>query len=172
MSASVLEIYCEQIFDLLSGSRDASDRLDVREGPTGIQVPGLRIEAVSNMQVGEVGGRCTASRQTMLAAAAAIHRGTAQISGSLHQLKCSEWHEHGLTLPVQEVELVLAKGLQNRSTHATTMNEHSSRSHLIMSIFVTAKDVKTGALVLWKYAAKLFAITQPASSEQLCVSAS
>ena len=45
----------------------------------------------------------------------------------------------------QDVELVLAKGLHNRSTFATNMNEHSSRSHLIMSLFVQARDAKTGA---------------------------
>lgn len=35
-----------------------------------------------------------------------------------------------------QVDDVIAKGKKNRSTFATSMNEHSSRSHCILSIYV------------------------------------
>jgi hypothetical protein len=59
--ASVLEIYNEQIFDLLAGGRDAAaaEKLDIRDGPAGLFVAGLTVRPVAGlgdmMQVG--GGR-------------------------------------------------------------------------------------------------------------------
>ncbi len=69
------------------------DKLDVREGPSGLYVAGLRMEEVSTEQ---------------------------------------------------EVALVMAKGRQNRSTFATSMNEHSSRSHLVITLYVKGQDLRTG----------------------------
>ncbi|WIA08902.1 hypothetical protein OEZ85_008321 [Tetradesmus obliquus] len=92
-SASVLEIYNEQIFDLLAGSRDSGDKLDIKEGPQGLFIPGLRVEAV--------GG-------------------------------------------AEDVVAVLQKGKQHRSTFATNMNEHSSRSHLVLTIYVKGYDTAKG----------------------------
>ncbi|KAF6254764.1 P-loop containing nucleoside triphosphate hydrolase protein [Scenedesmus sp. NREL 46B-D3] len=92
-SASVLEIYNEQIFDLLAGSRDSGDKLDIKEGPQGLFIPGLRVEAV--------GG-------------------------------------------AEDVVAVLQKGKQHRSTFATNMNEHSSRSHLVLTIYVKGYDNAKG----------------------------
>eukprot|EP00775_Hariotina_reticulata_P002428 gene2428-2732_t len=92
-SASVLEIYNEQIFDLLAGSRDTGDKFDVKEGSSGLFIPGLRVEPVHNLD---------------------------------------------------DVAAVLQKGKQNRSTFATNMNEHSSRSHLVLSLYVKAEDLIKG----------------------------
>ncbi len=45
---------------------------------------------------------------------------------------------------LEEVARVLQKGKQNRTTFATNMNEHSSRSHLVVSLYVRAQDLKSG----------------------------
>ncbi|KAF0701597.1 Aste57867_7970 [Aphanomyces stellatus] len=56
----------------------------------------------------------------------------------------------GLTMvPVKEVTDVfnlITKGNQNRSTHATDMNEHSSRSHSILSIYVKSTNLATNVV--------------------------
>ncbi|KAG9406548.1 hypothetical protein AC1031_002866 [Aphanomyces cochlioides] len=56
----------------------------------------------------------------------------------------------GLTMvPVKEVNDVfnlITKGNQNRSTHATDMNEHSSRSHSILSIYVKSTNLATNTV--------------------------
>lgn len=93
-SASILEIYNEQIFDLLAGSaKEQDDKLDVKQGPEGMYVPGLRIEDVENLDA---------------------------------------------------VADVISRGKQNRSTFATNMNEHSSRSHLVLSVYIVARNKLTG----------------------------
>jgi kinesin family protein C2/C3 len=71
----------------------AGDKLDIKEGPTGLYIPNLRIESVGRPE---------------------------------------------------DVAAVLQKGKQNRSTFATNMNEHSSRSHLVLSIYVTARHLAKG----------------------------
>lgn len=45
---------------------------------------------------------------------------------------------------VDEVWELLERGSKNRSQHATDMNEHSSRSHLILSVNVTAVNRASG----------------------------
>ena len=45
---------------------------------------------------------------------------------------------------VGDVEALVAKGDKGRSTFATDMNEHSSRSHLILSLYVKAENLGTG----------------------------
>lgn len=56
----------------------------------------------------------------------------------------------GLTVvPVQTLEEVfelIKKGNKNRSTHATDMNEHSSRSHSILSIQIKSLNIVTNAV--------------------------
>ncbi|RQM28857.1 hypothetical protein B5M09_009840 [Aphanomyces astaci] len=56
----------------------------------------------------------------------------------------------GLTMvPVKEAADVfglISKGNQNRSTHATDMNEHSSRSHSILSIYVKSVNLATNTV--------------------------
>jgi hypothetical protein len=71
----------------------AGDKLDIKEGPQGLYIPNLRIEAVNGPE---------------------------------------------------DVAAVLQKGKQNRSTFATNMNEHTSRSHLVLSLYVTAKHLTKG----------------------------
>jgi hypothetical protein len=71
------------------------DKLDIKEGPQGLFIPGLRVEAV--------GG-------------------------------------------ADDVVAVLQKGKQHRSTFATNMNEHSSRSHLVLTIYVKGYDSAKGEL--------------------------
>ncbi len=46
----MLEIYNEQIYDLLAGSREGGDKLDIKEGPQGVYVGGLMVKAVGNSQ--------------------------------------------------------------------------------------------------------------------------
>eukprot|EP00199_Chlamydomonas_sp_CCMP681_P000065 CAMPEP_0119105464 /NCGR_PEP_ID=MMETSP1180-20130426/3409_1 /TAXON_ID=3052 ORGANISM="Chlamydomonas cf sp, Strain CCMP681" /NCGR_SAMPLE_ID=MMETSP1180 /ASSEMBLY_ACC=CAM_ASM_000741 /LENGTH=1060 /DNA_ID=CAMNT_0007090509 /DNA_START=65 /DNA_END=3247 /DNA_ORIENTATION=+ len=93
-NASVLEIYNEQIYDLLSGGREQDgDKLDVKQGPEGMHVPGLKLEEVRS---------------------------------------------------IDDVANFMKRGKQSRSTFATNMNEHSSRSHLVLSVYVQATS-KTGA---------------------------
>jgi len=99
-SASVLEIYNEQIYDLLAGGRDQdAEKLDVKQGPDGMYVPGLRVEEVAALS---------------------------------------------------DVAAVIHKGKQNRSTFATNMNEHSSRSHLVLSVYTVATARMGGAVMRGK----------------------
>eukprot|EP00798_Chlamydomonas_sp_ICE-L_P005079 gene5079-34877_t len=99
-SASVLEIYNEQIFDLLAGGRDQEDKLDVKQNTAGgMHVPGLSVEIVANEE---------------------------------------------------EVHRLINKGRGNRSTFATNMNEHSSRSHLVLSVYITGVNSKTNQSVKGK----------------------
>mmetsp|Transcript_15855 Transcript_15855/g.36783 ORF Transcript_15855/g.36783 Transcript_15855/m.36783 type:complete len:245 (+) Transcript_15855:578-1312(+) len=93
ISVSVLEIYCEQIRDLLSEDKDAQ-KLEIRQGEHGNYVPGLTVVPVTHMeQVGEL-------------------------------------------LEVAD---------RNRSTASTNMNEHSSRSHLMLSVHVRSVNRVSGA---------------------------
>jgi hypothetical protein len=46
----------------------------------------------------------------------------------------------------EDVVAVLQKGKQHRSTFATNMNEHSSRSHLVLTIYVKGYDTAKGKL--------------------------
>ncbi len=69
------------------------DKLDIKEGPQGLLIPGLRIEPV---------------------------------------------------MRPEDVANVLQKGKQNRSTFATNMNEHSSRSHLVLTLYVKGQDLAQG----------------------------
>ncbi|GAX80690.1 hypothetical protein CEUSTIGMA_g8125.t1 [Chlamydomonas eustigma] len=86
--ASILEIYNEQIFDLLLSGKEQDDKLDIKQGSDGcMHVPGLKVESVSS---------------------------------------------------TVEVEALIGRGKSNRSTFATNMNEHSSRSHLVLSVYITA----------------------------------
>lgn len=86
---SMLEIYNEQVFDLLVDDRAQSEAsaLDIRQAPDGsITVPGLR--------------------QTEVRSA-------------------------------EEAIAVFQRGSRNRATASTNLNEHSSRSHLVIQIDVT-----------------------------------
>ncbi|TMW62185.1 hypothetical protein Poli38472_009678 [Pythium oligandrum] len=53
------------------------------------------------------------------------------------------------TIPVQTLDEVfdlIKRGNKNRSTHATDMNEHSSRSHSILSIQLKSTNIVTGTV--------------------------
>ena len=105
IEVGMLEIYNDEVYDLLAPPVAASERkahLDVRRGKDGlIEVPGLVKENVS----------------------------------------CLE-----------DVMDVLTRGNENRATASTNMNEHSSRSHMILNVKVTCgiKDqpMQTGNLYL------------------------
>jgi len=43
-----------------------------------------------------------------------------------------------------DVEALMQRARSNRSTFSTNMNEHSSRSHSILTVYVDAKDLATG----------------------------
>ncbi|TYZ57941.1 hypothetical protein PybrP1_003569 [[Pythium] brassicae (nom. inval.)] len=93
ITVSVMEIYNEQIRDLLAQDA-ANTNLQVRQGPTGNFVPGLTVVPVHTLD---------------------------------------------------EVFELIKKGNKNRSTHATDMNEHSSRSHSILSIQIKSLNIVTSA---------------------------
>lgn len=42
------------------------------------------------------------------------------------------------------VTALIGRGKSNRSTFATNMNEHSSRSHLVLSVYVQATSKQSG----------------------------
>jgi hypothetical protein len=91
----MLEIYNEQVYDLLNSSSSSNSNLDIRQHPDGgIYVPGLRQVAVSSLN---------------------------------------------------DVMKIFAEGSRNRSTASTNINEHSSRSHLIMSVIVTSSSASSSA---------------------------
>jgi len=46
---------------------------------------------------------------------------------------------------IEDVQELVAIGMKNRSTSATNMNAHSSRSHCIFSVHVTCEDLLKGA---------------------------
>ncbi|GLC37409.1 hypothetical protein PLESTM_000580500 [Pleodorina starrii] len=98
-SASVLEIYNEQIYDLLVSGAQDGDKLDVKQGSDGMYVPGLKLEEVHNMG---------------------------------------------------EVTAMISRGKSNRSTFATNMNEHSSRSHLVLSVYVNCVSKLNGTALRGK----------------------
>jgi kinesin family protein C2/C3 len=110
ITVSVMEIYNEQIRDLLAQDA-ASTNLQVRQGPTGNFVPGLTVVPV-----------------------------------------------HAL----DEVFELIQRGNKNRSTHATDMNEHSSRSHSILSIQLKSLNIVTNVVA----SGKLF-LVDLAGSERL-----
>lgn len=92
VQVSILEIYCEQIRDMLATDA-AAQRLEVRQSDRGNYVPGLTWVPVTSMA---------------------------------------------------EVLELLALADQNRSTASTNMNEHSSRSHLLLSVQVESVNVLSG----------------------------
>uniref|UniRef100_K3X2X4 Kinesin-like protein n=1 Tax=Globisporangium ultimum (strain ATCC 200006 / CBS 805.95 / DAOM BR144) TaxID=431595 RepID=K3X2X4_GLOUD len=94
ITVSVMEIYNEQIRDLLAQDA-ANTNLQVRQGPTGNFVPGLTVVPVQSLE---------------------------------------------------EVFELIKKGNKNRSTHATDMNEHSSRSHSILSIQMKSTNLVTNSV--------------------------
>ena len=57
---------------------------------------------------------------------------------------------HGVGAP-EEIETVMDLARQHRSTFSTNMNEYSSRSHMMLSVFVVATNKTTGV----KYRGKL-----------------
>eukprot|EP00959_Pyramimonas_sp_CCMP1952_P273386 5714294-Pyramimonas_sp.AAC.1 len=51
---------------------------------------------------------------------------------------------------LDKVAEMIAIGRKNRTTFSTNMNEHSSRSHSILSVFVTSKNLVTGTIMKGK----------------------
>ena len=55
----------------------------------------------------------------------------------------------GLTMAevrsMSEVEKLLRFGAANRTVSSTRMNQHSSRSHQVLTVYLTSKDKRTGA---------------------------
>lgn len=91
ISVSILEVYNEEIRDLLSDG--PGDKLDVRQGDFGNYVPGLTCIAVRNLQ---------------------------------------------------NVIDLMALADKNRSSATTNMNEHSSRSHMMLQVIVQSENTTTG----------------------------
>ena len=55
------------------------------------------------------------------------------------------YNHNPLTPLSQDVQRLMDKGKANRSVGATCMNEHSSRSHCILSVYTESRAVATGA---------------------------
>lgn len=94
LKGSIVEIYNEEIRDLIPDKSEPKVKLQVKMGKEGNHVPGLTQRTVKS---------------------------------------------------TEDVEALLAMGQSNRSTAATDMNMHSSRSHLLVQIFgtMTTADGKT-----------------------------
>lgn len=103
ISVSMLEIYNEQVRDMMNGGGHdggsgpgAGDgkgaRLQIREGPQGMYVPDLTITSVTSRE---------------------------------------------------EVLVIMRQAYANRTTFATNMNEHSSRSHCVLSVYVNGTSSGT-----------------------------
>lgn len=96
VAISVLEVYNEEIRDLLSDGSH-TEKLEIRqiEGGGGQHVPGLKIVEVCSMQ---------------------------------------------------DIENHLATADSNRASACTNMNEHSSRSHMILCVYVQCTNLLTGVV--------------------------
>jgi kinesin family protein C2/C3 len=94
ITVSLLEVYNEEIRDLLSDGRGDDVKLEVKMGEHGNHVPGLTSVPVDG---------------------------------------------------IQTVFNLLAMADRNRSSTATNMNEHSSRSHMMMTVTVVSEFLPTGA---------------------------
>lgn len=94
VNVSILEIYNEQIQDLLSNDV-GSKKLEIRQGPNGMYVTDLTIVPVES---------------------------------------------------IEKVKQLMDLGDANRASASTNMNEHSSRSHSILSVYITSRNVTTGVV--------------------------
>jgi kinesin family protein C2/C3 len=103
ISVSLLEIYNEEILDMLAergpDGASAGGNLSVRETKEGMAVPGLVMEAVT----------------------------------------CRD-----------DVVAIMKRGYKNRTTFATNMNEHSSRSHAMLSVYVRGSNATLGTVQVGK----------------------
>ena len=67
--------------------------------------------------------------------------------------------ENATLIPVvtrEELESVVAKGLEKRHTSGTQMNAESSRSHLILSIIIESTNLQSQVLMKGKVIRFLF----------------
>ncbi|CAM9504335.1 unnamed protein product [Chrysoparadoxa australica] len=94
IAVSILEIYNEQIVDLLA-EEVGSKKLEIRQGPHGNYVPDLTMVPVNTLE---------------------------------------------------EVLKLMELGDVNRASACTNMNEHSSRSHLKLSVHITSTNLHTDAI--------------------------
>ena len=144
---SVLEIYNERIFDLLVDPRTAQER---RRGKEDLAVHidmqrGVRVEGLTELGVDSVSNVLDIIQ---LAQVCSVTNGCCQLLSvtcvlgiiQLAQANCSV----GLTR-VHELTHELAQA--NRSIGVTSANEHSSRSHLIVTLYVTKEDQALGKQV-------------------------
>jgi kinesin family member C2/C3 len=93
ITISLLEVYNEEIRDLLVNGGGHQDKLEIRQSPEGNYVPGLTSIEVENLT---------------------------------------------------DVDNLLILAERNRSTATTNMNQHSSRSHMMMSISIYTEQLSTG----------------------------
>lgn len=149
LSASVLEIYQEQIFDLLTGSKDTGEPRTCGERTV---LPCQTVPQNPSMHLAAAHHSCPHIDAAMADPNPGLPPHPAGVSPAGDSLSVKEGPS-GLYIPnlrieavsgPEDVAAVLQKGRQNRSTFATNMNEHSSRSHLVLSIYVTAKHLAKG----------------------------
>lgn len=169
--ASVVEIYNEAIFDLLSESpRETSSKLEVKESGCVQAAPAATLPRPPS----PVGPPSDARHSpTPLIpcckrlAMCAWHHGLQGLStcgccaecdpgavrASDHQCYVRARRRGHMWVPgllmsavasVDDVEALLARADKGRSTFATDMNEHSSRSHLILSLYVRSDHRLSG----------------------------
>ena len=101
-------------------------KLKVHEGTHGMVVPGLTLAAVSSRD------------EVRIVASPPTHG-----SRSPRLL-----HPHCFLTP--QVLGIMRQGYKSRKTFATNMNEHSSRSHALLSVYIKGHSSVTGATTMGK----------------------
>ena len=119
---SVLEIYNECVRDLLSLTH--TEKLEIKQGPEGVYVPGLtQVEVSCLEEVNEVS--------------------TVQVSMCTSRF---------IFMTATNCLQVFALGHENRATGATKMNIQSSRSHALLCVTVMGINNTTGIRTMGTYA--------------------
>ena len=61
--------------------------------------------------------------------------------------------ENLTSFPVQslsDIDAYMAKAEKNRSSGRTNMNEHSSRSHMVLYVVVRTTNLQSGVVTVWR----------------------
>jgi kinesin family protein C2/C3 len=132
VTLSMLEIYNETILDLLPVNPNVKEKekLDIRQTPDGNQVVGLNETAVSSVATREV--YCLLITHLPMARDNAVIYNAPQITS------------------MAQVEELMRQGQKNRAVGSHDMNEHSSRSHSIITVTCRGKNLLDGSTTYGK----------------------
>ena len=148
MSVSMLEIYNEDIRDMLA-ERGADGlaqggKLVARESPGGMVVPGLTVERVESAE------------QVRLRPPQHTHAHTHTHTLITHARPRAPTHTLAIMRPPRppptppQTLAIMHRAYKNRTTFATDMNAHSSRSHALLSVYVRATNKAAGTAMAGK----------------------